>query len=116
MSGEPNGARPSNAAHTRKLKQLPCMVTDRTDNLELHHAHGGTIREELKITRGKSRRTNEFLRIPLTAELHTGALNPEAMGVHAWEQLVAKQTDLLERVSELVGYDVIGFALEVERE
>lgn len=114
MSGEQSGERPSKSAHIKNIKALPCMVTDRPTNLERHHAHGGSIRDELGISRGKSQKTNHFLLIPLAQELHTGPMNPEAMGVPAWEQLVAKQTELLARVSELVGYDVIKFALDFE--
>lgn len=116
MSGEQNAERPSNAAHTRNLKKLPCMVTAQTIGIELHHAHGGSIREELKITKAAGAKTSEWLRIPLCHALHTGAMDIETMGVHAWEQLVAKQTDLLRQVSHLLGYDVIAFALEDERE
>jgi hypothetical protein len=92
------------------------MVTAQTIGIELHHAHGGSIREELKITKTASRRTSEWLRIPLCHALHTGDMDLEAMGVDAWEQRVAKQTDLLRQVSHLLGYDVIQFALEDERE
>lgn len=100
--------------HNKRLKQLPCIVTERTIGLSCHHCHGGSIRD-LGFHRGGSQKTNDYLQIPLCWELHLGPMNPEAIGILTWESTVATQVELLNQVSELLGYDVIEYARDYEQ-
>jgi len=107
---------PSRAEHRKRLKELPCIVTGKTDHITLHHCHGGSIKEELLITSGGAQKTNDFLQVPLCFRLHLGDMNPEHIGIVTWEANIGMtQVEMLNRVSQLLGYDVIKYAQEAER-
>ena len=96
-------------AHTRALRQLPCVVSNSDQDIELHHCHSGSM-SDAGLHRGISQRSNPFFQIPLTQKYHTGRFNPEAIGIRTWEGLFGTQVEHLHTVSALVGYDVFELA------
>lgn len=99
--------------HWNRIGQLPCAVTRRCE-VTLHHAHGGSLREEYpSLSRGKGQKPSDWLVIPLHAELHTGQHGIDTgIGVQTWESIWGRQVDMLQWVSDQVGYDVIRRALD----
>jgi len=95
--------------HTKNLRRLSCVVCGSTVDIELHHCHSGSM-VDAGFHRGLSRKASAFLQIPLNHKYHTGQFNPEAIGMRTWERMFGTQMEHLERVSELVGYDVIELA------
>lgn len=91
-------------AHQRNLRALPCMVSDTDQQIELHHCHGGSMKE-IRLLRGISVKTNPFLQIPLNHRYHTGQFNPEAMGMVTWEKRFGTQMSHLGRLEDLLGYN-----------
>jgi len=109
-----NGSsRPTISAHHAAVRQMRCCVTRRYP-VTLHHVHGGSVTEEYpQLMRGKAQKTSDWLVIPVVAELHVGRHGIDgAMTVQDWEAAFGRQVDHLREVSEHVGYDVIGFAME----
>lgn len=91
--------------HWNNVGNLKCVMSGRP-NPTLHHCHGGSMVVR-GVQRGGSQKTSDFLVIPLDAEYHTGNNGIDtAMSVNAWEDLFGDQADMLDEVSELLGYDV----------
>lgn len=79
---------------------------------EIHHAHGRSVGArlvELGMDGGNGTSTRGFsdaLVIPLSPEYHRGAVGIDRIGVDMWEELNGAQPDLLDEVSERVGYSL----------
>ena len=106
---------PKNAkAHYANLARLPCVVTG-TNQITLHHVHGGSIIEKLALlglrtVKGFGQRgMSDALVIPLAAELHCldkGDAIDGAIGVRAWEKKWGNQSKYVDDVSEALGYNL----------
>lgn len=56
---------------------------------------------------GMAQKNNPFLQIPLHADFHTGNCGIDSgTGVEEWERLFGSQEELLNEVSDELGYDV----------
>lgn len=101
----------SKTKHMEAVRQMPCVVTKRSP-VTLHHCHGGSLTEEFpRLGRGGAQRTSDYLVIPITADIHVGHMGIDgSLGVRAWEEIFGRQTDLLRKVSEHLGYDVFELA------
>lgn len=83
-----------------RVAQLGCIVTYRRIDVTLHHIKGGSV-SDLGLHSGMSQRgINDWLVIPLTAELHISG--PEAIdggyGVRSWEAKYGAQVDHMDQV------------------
>lgn len=93
------------SVHERNLRGLSCMVSANDQDIELHHCHGGSMKEVREL-KGMSIKTNPFFQIPLNHKYHTGKFNPEAIGMPTWEQKFGRQIDYLHYLEGLLGYNV----------
>lgn len=95
-------------AHEKKLRQLACVVSDRTP-VTLHHTRGGSISRSLFGGPGAGQKQNPALQIPLHAEYHVGRCGIDARvgsSVRTWEQMFGEQTDHLSSTSRQLQYSV----------
>lgn len=93
------------SVHARNLRQLRCVVSGTDQQIELHHCHGGSMKE-IRAAKGAAVKTNPFFQIPLTHKYHTGQFNPEAIGMVTWEEKFGRQLDYLQGLEQLLGYNV----------
>lgn len=98
------------AKHLEALRELGCVVTGFRGHVELHHCHGGSMRELGGTLRGVSQKPSDWLQIPLAHWIHTGEHNPEQMGIETWERCFGRQIDHLETVCRQVGVNVFKLA------
>jgi len=92
------------SVHVKNLRQMRCCVSDTDQDIEIHHAHSGSMVSV--AMRGMSAKTNPFFQIPLTFKYHRGEFDPESIGIKTWETKFGKQLDMLERVNEQLPYDI----------
>lgn len=102
---------PSHTQHEDNVRALPCIVTGGLATL--HHAQGPSINRRLRSlglpTKGLGERGNgPALLLPLRADLH--CIGPEAIdggiGRETWELKYGEQADMIDRVGQLLGYDL----------
>lgn len=92
--------------HHKLVRSLGCIVSSYGGEIELHHCHGGSMRE-LGPGPGMAQCNSDWLVIPLRKLYHTGALGIDSgLGVESWEESFGRQVDHLTEVSELLGYNV----------
>lgn len=102
--------------HDRRLRELGCVVSAFKGPLHLHHCKGGSMLElGPKYRPGGAQRQNEWLKIPLAWEFHTGHYGIDTgMGPYKsareWEQDWGRQLDHLADVSLQLGYNVFRLA------
>jgi hypothetical protein len=91
-------------AYWDKVAALGCIVTGRTDNVTIHHVHGGSMRGVLPRGRGVKQ---DWMVIPLTASLHTAGPTgiDTGFGVLAWEDMYGPQLHFLLEVMRRTGID-----------
>lgn len=97
--------------HFDAVAALGCIVTG--GPATIHHVHGGSVSERLSSmgldpTKGLGMRGHsDWLVIPLVLHLHS--LGPHAidggMGVKTWEATYGRQSDMVDRVGQLLGID-----------
>lgn len=92
--------------HHDNVRALGCILTGRKP-ATLHHCHGGSIKDRGYHV-GMGQRQSHALVIPLVAELHSigGRGIDSGMGVRSWEAEFGLQADLIDEVSEAVGYSL----------
>lgn len=103
--------------HWDRLSQHGCIVTGSTQDVTIHHCHGGSMRER-GFTRTFGRKTSDWLVIPLCARLHVGPYGIDGFprpSVEEWEARYGKQADYLDRIVELFNVDVWKLARAEER-
>lgn len=100
---------PTQKAHEQALRAMPCVVSGRFGDIELHHCMSGSM-TQLGQLRGVGMKTSDWLRIPLDRRYHTGDLGIDALGVETWERTFGTQIQHLEAVSAELGYDVFALA------
>ena len=92
--------------HHEMVRQLPCVITGRSD-VTLHHCHGGSIKAA-GFHRGGSQRPNDWLVIPIVLDLHVGHKGIDGSeGLETWEKINGTQLSHLQTVSRVLGVDVI---------
>lgn len=85
---------------------MRCVVTNRPDEITLHHCHGGSIKEAGWHV-GMGQKQNPFLQIPLNVGWHVGRFGIDSgMGVITWEQTFGTQIEHLDTVNEQLSYDL----------
>lgn len=101
----------SHAAHEKNVRALPCVVTGGKSTL--HHAQGPSVSARLATLdlphKGIGQRGNgPALLLPLRYDLHY--FGPEAIdggiGRATWEAKYGAQSDMLDRVGEILGYSL----------
>jgi len=101
---------PSVSEHERRLRELPCIVSERRP-VTLHHCHGGSLKG-LGWHVGMAQRQNPFLQIPLHAEFHIGSRGIDSgTGVVTWENRYGSQLDHLREVDQILSYEESIFVL-----
>lgn len=98
-------------AHHRRLREMGCIVTGRTDRVTLHHCHSGSMVER-GVMRGMGQKVSDWLVIPLDLYLHS--MGPQAIdgacGVLTWEARNGRQADFLDLIVARTGVDVWALA------
>lgn len=93
-------------AHFNRLVDLGCMVSQTKVDVTIHYAHGGSMEQIIGPT-GMALRASHWLTIPLAARFHTGNCGIDGfIGVETWELMYGTQVMHLNRVCELLGYNV----------
>lgn len=108
----------SPAVHEANVRALPCIVTGGKSTL--HHAQGASVNERLAEMglshKGYGQRGNgDALILPLRADLHyfgPHAIDAGGISRKRWEEIYGRQSDMLDRVGEILGYDLWKLHLE----
>ena len=90
--------------HEHYLRLIACAVCQTDQDIELHHCHGGSMKE-IRAVKGTALKTNPFFQLPLCFKHHR-MYDPEAMGVETWEAKFGRQLDHLALLEPLLGYSV----------
>lgn len=62
------------------------------------------------LLRAAGIKVSDWLCIPLHPEFHTGDNGIHTLGVETWEEMFYKQYDLLQNLSDQLGYSLVGRA------
>ena len=91
--------------HWDRVGQMRCCITGRP-NPTLHHCKSGSM-TAISGLKSQNQKPNDFLVIPLDAQLHTGGLGIDSgMGVKSWEARFGTQVMHLDRLCKALGYNV----------
>lgn len=99
------------------IKQIGCMVTHTRTQAQIHHCHGGSIKDR-GFNRESGRKTSNWLVIPLWINLHVGPNGIDGfprMPVRQWEARHGKQADMIDRLIKITGIDVWELARDEEK-
>jgi len=97
--------------HWDRVADLGCIVC-LAKPATIHHCHGGSLKE-IGLHRAGGKKPIDWLVVPLCPTHHTGDFGIDGpMGVKRWEREYWPQVELLQWVSDRVGFDVIAKARE----
>jgi hypothetical protein len=86
-----------------KVAALGCIVSSTTEDVTIHHVHGGSMRGVIPRGRGVK---HDWMVIPLASKYHTGQFGIDgSMGVMAWEKKYGPQLGFLLEVMRQTGVD-----------
>ena len=97
--------------HFEIVGRMRCLISN-AQTPTIHHARGRSIAERLTAlglphSNGTARRAySDALILPLAAHFHTGDEGVDLIGVETWEAKYGRQADMIDRVSQHVGYDL----------
>jgi len=107
--------------HWAKLVPIHCMAIVREAHggvpalrcgraATVHHCHGGSMKAR-GVHKAKGKKTSDWLCIPLCPDHHVGANGVDGtMGVMTWEQRFGAQSEMLDKLGEIMGLDLWGKA------
>lgn len=97
--------------------KLGCAVTGDTEDVTIHHVHGGSMKER-GVHRAEGRKGSNWLVIGLRRGLHIGPGGIDGFPrppVHEWERKHGRQADMIDRLVARTGINVWDLAREEEK-